>query len=60
MLIKRVKDFCIQKTMLKSLKELVLAVNGTDEWKYLAWTNSEIDRVNLEVRRRIYEPSQQS
>jgi hypothetical protein len=42
MLIKRVKDFCIQKTMLKSLKNFV-AVNGT-EWKYLAWTKPEIDR----------------
>jgi hypothetical protein len=55
MLIKRVKDFCIQKTMLKSLKELA-AVNGTDE-EIFSLDQPEIDRVNLEVRR-IYEPSQ--
>jgi hypothetical protein len=39
----------------KVVEELA-AVNGTDEWKYLAWTNAEVDRVNLEVRKRIYGP----
>ena len=29
-------------------------VNGTDEMKYLAWTNTEIDKINSEVRKRIY------
>ena len=29
-------------------------VNGTDELKYLAWTNEEVDRVNRDVRTYIY------
>ena len=39
----------------KIVEELA-TVNGSDEWKYLAWTNAEVDRVNAEVRRRIYGP----
>lgn len=30
------------------------AVNGTDELKYLAWTNQEVDTVNKVVRHQIY------
>jgi len=33
------------------------AVNGTDELKYLAWTNEEVDRVNDAVRKTIYGPT---
>jgi hypothetical protein len=29
-------------------------INGTDDLKYLAWTNKEVDRVNSLVRNRIY------
>lgn len=29
-------------------------VNGTDELKYLAWTNNEVDTINKLVRNRIY------
>lgn len=29
-------------------------VNGTDELKYLAWTNREVDNMNFFVRKRIY------
>jgi GTPase SAR1 family protein len=34
--------------------ETLAAVNGTDELKYLAWTNKEVDRINNLVRKRIY------
>ena len=37
----------------KIIEELA-KVNGTDEMKYLAWTNAEIDKINSEVRKRIY------
>lgn len=30
------------------------AVNGTDEVKYLAWTNQEVDLMNFLVRKKIY------
>lgn len=30
------------------------AVNGTDELKYLAWTNQEVDKINKLVRQAIY------
>lgn len=30
------------------------AINGTDELKYLAWTNSEVDAINFSVRHTIY------
>jgi exodeoxyribonuclease-5 len=29
-------------------------VNGTDEMKYLAWTNAEVDAINFSVRANIY------
>lgn len=29
-------------------------INGTDELKYLAWTNPEVDKMNQEVREKIY------
>jgi len=32
------------------------AANGTNELKYLAWTNNEVDRINTLVRRKIYGP----
>tara|TARA_R110000851_G_scaffold97156_1_gene210660 strand:+ start:54 stop:1355 length:1302 start_codon:yes stop_codon:yes gene_type:complete len=34
--------------------ETLAAVNGTDELKYLAWTNKEVDMINRLVRKRIY------
>jgi exodeoxyribonuclease-5 len=34
--------------------ETLAAVNGTDELKYLAWTNKEVDLINKLVRKRIY------
>lgn len=34
--------------------EELAKVNGTDEFKYLAWTNKEVDKINSLVRRRIY------
>lgn len=34
--------------------ETLAAVNGTDELKYLAWTNKEVDMINNLVRKRIY------
>ena len=33
-------------------------VNGTDELKYLSWTNADVDQMNKDVREKIYgEPS---
>lgn len=29
-------------------------VNGSDEIKYLAWTNQDVDKMNVDVRRKIY------
>jgi ATP-dependent exoDNAse (exonuclease V) alpha subunit len=34
--------------------ETLAAVNGTDELKYLAWTNKEVNLINTIVRQRIY------
>jgi len=34
--------------------EELAKVNGTDEFKYLAWTNKEVNKINSLVRRRIY------
>jgi exodeoxyribonuclease-5 len=34
--------------------EELAKVNGTDEFKYLAWTNKEVDKINKLVRHRIY------
>ena len=37
----------------KAINELA-AINGTDDLKYLAWTNNEVDQVNYMVRQTIY------
>lgn len=37
----------------KIIEELA-KVNGTNEFKYLAWTNKEVDKINTLVRQRIY------
>ncbi len=34
--------------------ETLANVNGTDDLKYLAWTNREVDYINNQVRKRIY------
>lgn len=34
--------------------ETLAKVNGTDELKYLAYTNAEIDNINKKVRKKIY------
>ena len=34
--------------------ETLARVNGTDELKYLAYTNDEVDKINKKVRERIY------
>lgn len=34
--------------------EKLAAINGTDELKYLAWTNNEVDSINQSVRHLIY------
>jgi|VirMetMinimDraft_7_1064189.scaffolds.fasta_scaffold09403_6 exodeoxyribonuclease-5 len=39
---------------LAQVVETLAVVNGTDELKYLAWTNKEVDLVNTLVRQRIY------
>lgn len=39
--------------MEKIINELA-KVNGTDEMKYLAWSNMDVDRVNILVRKKIY------
>lgn len=41
------------QNLAKIIEELA-RVNGTDEFKYLAWTNKEVDKINNLVRRRIY------
>lgn len=39
---------------LAQVVETLATVNGTDELKYLAWTNKEVDLINKLVRERIY------
>lgn len=34
--------------------ETLAYVNGTDELKYLAWTNKDVDKMNTAVRKRLY------
>lgn len=34
--------------------ETLAAINGTDELKYLAWSNKDVDTMNMKVRKRIY------
>jgi GTPase SAR1 family protein len=41
------------QNLAKVIEELA-KVNGTDEFKYLAWSNREVDKVNALVRHRIY------
>lgn len=41
------------QNLAKIIEELA-KVNGTDEFKYLAWTNKEVDKINALVRQRIY------
>ncbi len=45
--------FVHTQNMAKVIEKLA-EVNGTDEFKYLAWTNKEVDKVNAQVRHRIY------
>lgn len=49
------QGFLYTENLPKIIEELA-AVNGTDEWKYLAWTNAEVDKINQQVRERIYGP----
>ncbi len=52
---KRVEDKgYIYSNSLPQVIETLAAVNGTDELKYLAWTNKEVDNINKLVRQRIY------
>lgn len=34
--------------------ETLAAINGTDDLKYLSWTNQDVDAINKAVRERIY------
>lgn len=34
--------------------ERLAEINGTDDIKYISWTNTDADKVNFDVRRRIY------
>lgn len=47
------KGFIYTSNEWKIIEELS-RVNGTDEFKYLAWTNDEVDRMNSLVRKNIY------
>ena len=47
------KGYTHSRDMPYILQELA-KVNGTDELKYLAWTNKEVDLVNSTVRKMIY------
>lgn len=52
---KRVDDMgYLYSNNLLQVVETLAAVNGTDELKYLAWTNKEVDTINTLVRKRIY------
>jgi DNA polymerase III delta prime subunit len=39
---------------LAKIIEELSKVNGSDEFKYLAWTNKEVDKINSLVRHRVY------
>jgi ATP-dependent exoDNAse (exonuclease V) alpha subunit len=41
------------QNLAKIIEELA-QVNGTDEFKYIAWTNKEVDKINALVRFRLY------
>jgi len=47
------KGYLHSNNKIKVIEELA-KVNGTDEFKYLAWTNREVDTMNFLVRRMIY------
>jgi len=47
------KGFVYTMNMPKIIDELA-KVNGTDEIKYLSWSNADVDMVNSLVRRRLY------
>lgn len=47
------KGYVYTMNMEKIINELA-KVNGTDEMKYLAWSNMDVDRVNILVRKKIY------
>lgn len=47
------KGFVYTTDNARIIRELA-AVNGTDELKYLAWTNDEINSINSQVRTLIY------
>lgn len=52
---KMVEDSGYVHTMdLQKIIDSLAHVNGTDELKYLAWTNKEVDQMNFWVRNRIY------
>lgn len=52
---KMVEDFGYVHTMdLQKIIDSLAHVNGTDDLKYLAWTNKEVDQMNSWVRNRIY------
>jgi thymidine kinase len=47
------RGYLYTENLAKIIEELA-RVNGTEEFKYLAWTNKEVDKVNNIVRTRIY------
>lgn len=47
------QGFVYTMNMPKIIEELA-RVNGTDEVKYLSWSNADVDRMNNLVRQRIY------
>lgn len=48
------KGFLYTSNEIKIVEELA-KVNGSDEMKYIAWSNSEVDRINSMVRTQVYE-----
>ena len=47
------KGYVFSENKAKVIYELS-RVNGTDEFKYLAWTNKDVNSINKEVRENIY------
>ena len=47
------EGYLYTQNLAKIIEELA-KVNGTDEFKYLAWTNKEVDKINALVRFRLY------
>lgn len=48
------KGFLYTSNDIKIIDELA-KINGTDELKYLCWTNAEVDNINNAVRQKIYD-----